>query len=338
MKVFFVELNIIKVKISGPIELYKLALEYFPGAIEEDGKHFDYEINYLGVISRSPIIPLKTKLLKSFGGAPYYTWEDSSSRSYSYCSEEYKYGGHLIEREGNTLNIWVTKFNIHQKSGVIWAIRLIRELFLMQGLLNGFIPVHASAISHNNNALIFFGNKGRGKTTSMFTFVNQFKSQPMSNDLVLIGKDVTNKWVVTGWAWRITVGKELLKASGFNANGENLSNNKIAFTPLEFSTYTKTSWSWYSNLKSIIRPQIKLDGSLYIEEIDPSTLSKEMGSEGIEEWDFGDYLNLGFSSPNFQEVFKTLTEEIYGYSVTGDIWGNSNTKNSRLYELIGGTF
>uniref|UniRef100_UPI00402A881F hypothetical protein n=1 Tax=Bacillus sp. DX2.2 TaxID=3073452 RepID=UPI00402A881F len=336
MNIFYIDLNIITIKISGPIDLFEIAKNYFPGAIKDYVNNFDFEINYQGILEKKPIIPQEAKLRESFGGASYFTWQDSCLKTYAYCPEDYIYGGHLIEREGKQLNLSVTPFNDFQKSGSVWAIRLARELFLMIGLLNNYVPIHASAISLNKNGVIFFGKKGSGKTTSMFTFVNKLDSKPISNDLVLVGKDTNGFWEILGWGWRVTIGNDLLEESGFTKDGEKLQNNKIAFYPLAFSEYNGTSWCWQSKLKFIVKPNVKLNKSLLIEKITPEILSSELLLEGIEEWKFGDYLNIGIEKPNFEKFFNSISNEIPGYRISGDIWASGIENRNEWDQFIKG--
>jgi len=334
MKTYYVDFKIVTMKVNGPLELFQLANSYFPGAVKDNEIRFDFEVNYNGINKSKPKIPQDAKLIQSFGGASYYTWQDNNNKTFSYCHDSYIYGGNIIENNGREFNIWVTDYDDNQKSGIIWAIRLIRELFLMAGILKNYIPIHASAVSIDNQGLIFFGEKGSGKTTSMFTLVNKLKAQPLSNDLVLVGKDEDNEWEILGWGWRVTVGNELLKASGFSERGENLQNNKTAFYPLDFSKYISIPWCWHSKLKAIIKTQIDLDKNITVENIERNNIFNKLLQEGTEQaWQFGDYLNMGIFIPNFKVAFDKISNDIPSYNVTGNIWASA-TDSTGLWNKI----
>lgn len=297
-------------------EMDNLINAYFPNCYFNinDKTH---EILYLGNLAKAPHIPNTAKSQNSLLNK-YYVWNEDSVR-WALSVPNKLYDQHLVINTNGNIAVFTIGNNMDEG---IWALRIFREVILLHAMLDGFVPMHASAVVDDmGNATVFFGNKGSGKSTSMFSHILR-GFQPLSNDLVLIGK-IDGVWKCIGWPWRVTLGNDLL-----NKVDKSLVNKafpKTAFTPKEFSEQFNVSWRWEANVKKIVHPQIDLNTKMNSEKVkNKSQIYKTLLKEGTEFKDFNDTFNILTSdiTPSFENIFSELAEEVDFYFAKGNIFNS----------------
>ncbi|MBL1101539.1 hypothetical protein [Streptomyces coffeae] len=92
------------------------------------------------------------------------------------------------------------------------AARIAREMVRATLLWNGWTLLHASAVVHDGNALLAFGSKGSGKTTTALLLAHR-GFQLLANDRVFI-KPVGDELRVLPWPSAAAIGLGLLDALG----------------------------------------------------------------------------------------------------------------------------
>lgn len=250
---------------------------------------------------------------KNYLGTQYYRGI-FSNRKYVMCQNS-DFGDHIYIAEKDRYSV----FAIETTSRTRWAIRLCREIFLYEYLQKGFIPLHASAFKYENKTILAFGNKRRGKTTTMCAFVNNGASI-VSNDLVLIGKDDSGKFIVFGWPWKITIGNAIAEKAGIKPN---ISEPKVELLPKEFCEFFKCNWAWQGYLTTIIHPKLNLIDPFQIKRMSTYELASILKTEGIE-YPCINNIFTGQEIPiNYHAVISMLSKSYMAYEISGDIWENN---------------
>lgn len=98
-------------------------------------------------------------------------------------------------------------YNSDKKGLFIDTYRMVRQLLINDLLQRGGIVVHSSSVYMGGKGYLFVGNKGAGKTTSLFQYLNSSRSDILygSNErTILIPKD--NKILMFGWPGTAFVG------------------------------------------------------------------------------------------------------------------------------------
>lgn len=95
--------------------------------------------------------------------------------------------------------------------------RLVREMMRGQLLRDGWTVLHASAVVRaDGGAILAFGGKGSGKTTTALTLAATGKLGLLANDRVFVRPDQTGKIQVLPWPAAAAVGLGLLQALGWS--------------------------------------------------------------------------------------------------------------------------
>ena len=90
-----------------------------------------------------------------------------------------------IDRDKKNIIIWTSNPN----EAFIITRKIIREITKHELKRLGTIAIHSSAIEYNNNAIIFCGDKGDGKTTTLLNLLNTKRFKFISNDLSVLTTD-----------------------------------------------------------------------------------------------------------------------------------------------------
>ncbi|MQY05031.1 DUF6917 domain-containing protein [Actinomadura macrotermitis] len=90
---------------------------------------------------------------------------------------------YLVDRESRSvLNVTTERAN-----DIRDLARQARELLLTAMLARGYITLHAAAVAHDGEAVLFAGNKGAGKTTLSLKQLEAPRAEYLGNDRVLVG-------------------------------------------------------------------------------------------------------------------------------------------------------
>lgn len=114
------------------------------------------------------------------------------------------------ESNGTTIivdNKNVKIYNSDKKGLFIDTYRTVRQLLINDLLQRGGIVVHSSSVYMGAKGYLFVGNKGAGKTTSLFQYLNSSRSDVLygSNErTILVPKD--NNILMYGWPGTAFVG------------------------------------------------------------------------------------------------------------------------------------
>ena len=84
-------------------------------------------------------------------------------------------------------------------------------MFMQLALYKNVLPLHASAITHNNEAILFTGSSGTGKSTHAHHWLNTFENTQIINDDKPLLHEQDGRIVVSGSPW-----------SGKNAHNQNV--------------------------------------------------------------------------------------------------------------------
>lgn len=235
----------------------------------------------------------------------------------NYVSEDRLYGRHVYRKiSGNDYEVY--SIDNSEKNGMQWVIRLIRELLLEKNMEEGFVPVHASGIEIEGNAVLFIGNKGSGKTTSMFSCATNDKCNVISNDMVFVRVE-GDEIYVKGWPWCVTIGNELMAETKF-AYLIDKNTSKVRFTPKEFSEKTNCKWAWKSSLKKVVFPQIVVGKSLTSHKLENKKANSRLINEGTEFDEIPLLLKRKIKKLNFTEVFNYIAQNVSCVVIEGEFW------------------
>lgn len=96
------------------------------------------------------------------------------------------------------------------------AARLAREMMRSLLLGDGWVVLHASAVVHDDDrAVLTFGGKGAGKTTTALTLATRGRLRLLANDRVFVRPDAAGGVEVLPWPAAAAVGLGLLDALGW---------------------------------------------------------------------------------------------------------------------------
>ncbi|MEG1010062.1 MAG: hypothetical protein RSF67_09680, partial [Clostridia bacterium] len=184
--------NILKIKLHALEQDFKNINYCFPNIFEIDDKAFDYEIFYKKVDTIPNIYKIKDGIVTFPFRNSQYVVNRCNDIVIAYAKKQKFSDENAIVRSNKLIEIFA-KDDINQKN----LIRLIRELIIRKLLEKKYFPLHASCVVTENEAIIYFGKKGSGKSTALFSNVLLTKSVPLSNDITFIGKE-NNIWKAFG--------------------------------------------------------------------------------------------------------------------------------------------
>lgn len=284
----------------------------------------DYYISYCGNIEKLAAEKYYSgRTVKNYMGTEYYLSEDGTGSAIR-LGISVSGGEHLIEYKKNKICI----YNIGECDNSIWCNRVCQDIIFIEMLKIGFIPVHASAVSNKNEGILIFGNKKDGKSTTMFSLVHQ-GFDIMSNDLVFLGKNDLDEWILVGWPWRITIGNGLLNKTKYKKIIDQ-QNEKTQFYPNEFCEIFHCKWCWSAKLTLILQPNISLDRKLEIEIIENVKAYELIKNKGIEYETTNCVLTGNEMQPRYEDTFRDVVKKYVIYQITGNIW----KEKKRLYKKL----
>ncbi len=254
---------------------------------------------------------------KNYMDVEYKIYKEKSCAVINYISEEELYGRHVYRKLSEN-EYEVYSIDNSEKNGMQWVIRLIRELLLEMYIEDGFVPVHASGIDIYGGAVLFIGNKGSGKTTSMFSCATNEKCKVVSNDMVFL-KVEEDGICVKGWPWCVTIGNELMAETQF----KHLINNtisKVRFTPKEFEESMPCNWIWESRLKKVVFPKIVVGKRLEVKTLEKIVVQSRLINEGTEYTEIPILLKMKTIECDFNKVFDFIAENVEGIVIEGEFW------------------
>lgn len=238
-----------KYNISGiRIEFNYLFDEYFKDKINayaiDDNEKVDYLINItladnIDLPNLEPYLNMNSKCL--------YKFDDNNLLLCFFNKEKSKVNTQIYYRNDySTVEIQINKnlkIDLAELEYVVTGL-----VFLDIASINGFIPIHASAISLNNSSIIFSAPSGTGKSTHANLWLNTFENAIYINDDKPLISIIDEKIEVVGTPW-----------SGKNRLNNNIKSNLKAIVFLKQSktnsivTLDNTSKLVYL-LRNIYRP------------------------------------------------------------------------------------
>ncbi len=304
-------LDIANIKFLGNKELIGFVKEYYPG-LEDNSIKSDYVIKLNDrVLPRDVNIPKNAKFSKSFAGPRYYSWKDEDY-NLAYSPPEERGGSHLVLKKGNFLQV-----SFHEGESPKQVIGISREILTYETLKQGYMPIHAAVVSKDNKGYVFFGDKNRGKSTSLFSSIIFDGAKPMSSDIGLVKKD-SNGWKVIGWPWTVTIAQSYFDMINRKPMRNTVGGPKIKYYPEDFCKEFNTQWVWEQELGALINVNLDPDSHGELKEISSDELKERLTKYGREEWwEWNDVFGLGEKQPvyNYEDISKTVK----GKTLTGDI-------------------
>ncbi len=243
------------------IELFSIkkvldnVLDYFPNvsfSLEEKAK---YKIN-CHILSQFPYVKIDNNSIKlnPFRNSYYYFYKEKD-KNILYAPKQKYENEHLIIRKNNCIDIY-----IHDVSNYKVVIRTINELLIRELLKLDFFPIHASSVVKGNQAIIYFGSKGCGKSTIFLSSILFDKCTPLANDIVFVGK-INNVWYAYGTPYELTfdndfinclIKQKIINKKFLNKNNEKkFDSPKFRYTPGQFCKKYNTNWQWIAPIKSL---------------------------------------------------------------------------------------
>lgn len=92
-----------------------------------------------------------------------------------------------------------------------WLFRLIKNIFSVVLIDQGWIPLHACAFTMGDKAIVCVGERGSGKSTLSFLAAAMKGAEFLSDDIVFIRPANSRLlWDIIGWPRRVAIRKALL--------------------------------------------------------------------------------------------------------------------------------
>ena len=321
-KIYKIE-NLLTIKVDASEQEFKNIANYFPNILEIKEYHdcdyqiFYYKINEIPTMYR--IENKNSKLISPFRNSKYFV-KQMDETLIAYSQKQEFSDEHVVIRENR--NIMILAKN-DQNSKVL--IRLIVELIVRKLLENNYFPLHASCVVINNEAVLYFGDKGCGKSTALFSSVLITQAHPLANDITFVGKE-NNIWKTFGTPYDLTFDKSLSKEliqNGISLMGHNyakqFSSDKIRYNPSEFCDVFNTAWMWSAPIKNInivnLVPNKEFKENVQISYQDALKYLIKYGKD--QNFFFDDLLKINELYPNYN--YKRLSKEIIFNEIEGNI-------------------
>ncbi|QOL13591.1 phosphoenolpyruvate carboxykinase (ATP) [Dickeya dianthicola] len=113
----------------------------------------------------------------------------------------------LLHINRNTRRIELTQEAANGK----WLSRIIKNIFSVVLIDQGWIPLHACAFSMGERAIVCTGERGSGKSTLSILAASMKGAEFLSDDIVFIRPtDLQSEWDIIGWPRRVGIRKALL--------------------------------------------------------------------------------------------------------------------------------
>jgi hypothetical protein len=289
---------------------------YFPNRVDKKTSVLkEYEIVISGEFNKAiPCDPLYS--VKNFMETEYQVYAFSKRRQLL-ISVGNEYEDHAILFSGNKFEVFYLSKDTD--GDVKWAIRLCRELILLNYIYRGYVPFHASGVSFaHNKAIISFGSKGSGKTTALCSFVDSGCSI-LSNDLVLIGRKMNGNWEAIGWPWKVTIGNDLAVEMGLRVD---IRFQKQYLLPLDFCREFGCNWDFFSMPYKFLIPSIKTSEVLSIRQLSENEFYSYLQSFGFEFPFIYDIFRNVRINIDYSKMFRAISNEFLCYFASGNLWNH----------------
>ncbi|XUY30478.1 hypothetical protein RMR21_025690 (plasmid) [Agrobacterium sp. rho-8.1] len=141
-----------------------------------------------------------------------------------------------------------------------WISRVIKQILSSRLLLDGWIPLHASAVSYGDKTLVWAGHRGSGKSTLAFLAASLKGAKFLADDIVFV-RQLGPQWDVIGWPGRVAVRRALLQEvfglervakfepelrRGIASDRTHPRGERLAFDPDEVQKYLEIAYCGHS--------------------------------------------------------------------------------------------
>lgn len=297
--------GLFKLRIMGHHSIFENIEEYYPNILELDNtSDYDYQLIIEDTLCiECSIFDKDSTLIKPFRNS-IYSIKKSGNESISYATKQEFSDHNAIVRKNKDIFLFAPNdplnFNV---------IRIIGELTLRKLLEKKYFPIHASCVVKDNNADLYFGPKGSGKSTALLCSVILNNYNPLANDIVFVGKE-NDCWKVFGTVYDLTFDRFFLqqfKEEEFSpkllSHSSQNSDNKFRFTPKKFCTTFNTKWVLAANLKNIYFCDLNPQAEFVSKIINPSVAINHLEEYGKDfNFTFDDLLSINDLVPNFDYV------------------------------------
>ena len=304
-------LDIATIKFIGNEKLIEVVKKYYTG-LESDNDEVDYTLKLNEkVLPDQMNIPEEAIFKRCFAGPHYYSWEKDGYK-YAYSPKKERGGSHLIMQKNNFFQI-----TFHQGESPLQIVGISREILEKKALSQGYMPIHAAVVSKDDKGYVFFGDRNKGKSTSMFSSIIFDGAKPMSSDIAMV-KEERGGWKVIGWPFTVTIDQSYFNLID-RVPVRNISNNgKIKYYPEDFCEEFNTQWIWEQHLDSMIHVDIDPNSKASMREVSSDELKKRLELYGKDSgWKWNDVFGLGNFEPSFN--YERISKMVNGKILTGDI-------------------
>lgn len=322
--VCYLNYKIVSIKLVGTTGLEHLLREYSI-SFSKTKQEFDYEIKLNFVENLPNISTKKSKLVRGIAMVPYYQEFSEKDNVCLLCPIDYRYGGHMVIRSEKKINLYIE--NQNKDIANQWLLRISREVLFQEANNKGYVALHASCCIKDDNAILFFGDKGHGKSTSLITFVKKFGYNPLSNDIVFVRKNSEHDYDVLGFPFKVSVGGSLLDLiDGENGNHTSECFDKVFFKPNEFCDWLETKWVWFGKLHQLCYVNLSLIHKPKITSINKEEAFVLLCEQGIQKSKWQDCLKICEKKSDIDKLLFDLSQEIPCLELSGNIF-NLNEEN-----------
>lgn len=313
--------DILSLKINANAAAFNNILLYFPNAsLSPESNAYDYQIFYKNVcqIENKYILNNGNKL-HPFRNSTYFLLESPNQRILYANKQEFSEANAIIIEDKNIFVFDKDK----QKNKAL--IRLITEIIIRKLLERQFFPIHSSCVVLNGKACLFFGGKGSGKSTALFSSVSLLSAKPLANDITFVGKE-NGTWKAFGTNYDLTFDKSIFaqlewhkKLLVYQNTFYQYKSNKIRLVPKKFCNLFNTSWQWEAPIGSInfvnLNPNIRFVQNHHLSKSTKLKYLIECGKD--KNFLFDDLLKINNLQPKYN--YKQLISDILFNKIEGNI-------------------
>lgn len=304
-------LDLATIKFIGTEELIEIVKKYYTG-LEDDNAAVDYTIRLNEKILRKEIeIPKNAVFQRCFAGPHYFSWKDSDYHL-AYSPPEERGGSHLVIRKGKEFQV-----SFHEGEPPKQIVGISREILTKEALSKGYMPIHAAVVSKDNKGYVFFGDRNKGKSTSLFSSIIFDGAKPMSSDVAIV-REESKGWKVIGWPWTVTINQSFFDITNRKPIHNVTNNGKIKYYPKDFCKEFNTQWVWEQPLDSLINVDLNPNSRGLMRDLKSNELKERLERFGKEKWwRWNDVFGLGDKEPVYD--YEKISKMVHGKTLTGDI-------------------
>ena len=272
----------------------------------------EVNIIYDGQLNDTVKVPNSAEKIKGFAGPNYFVWNEKDGITFSYSPIDERRGAHLIRNNGSDFVV-----RIHESETEDILCRISRDIILKDIIEDNFFPVHAAVVKNGSKAEIFFGKKGSGKSTALFSSIIFGNSIPMSGDIAFVRQSKAEGWEVLGWPWRVTIDSNYFNLINQKIDSKYEERGKLRFLPYEFCQKFNTKWAWHAQIGNIVKTDLQINRPPYLQNLTSIELRCYLDKEGSDDWSWNDSFKIGIKKPTL--LFNTLALNVSGSIISGDI-------------------